>query len=170
MASVLKRLCSAIWRFCDDLRSQFSSDPLDRCRWVRFPSTLNSVSDKPKDDLARAGEEEAVRMLRDKGYVILQRNVRFPGGELDIVARQGRTLVFVEVKTRRRGENGLPLEAVTEVKQRRQILAVARFQSVCRVRDVPARFDVVSILWPENQVPTVEHWENAYRVGDQNYR
>lgn len=169
-----ERLKPSFWkrlrRFLDDLRSQFSRDPLDRCRWVRFPSTLQNTSERSKDQLGRAGEEEAAILLREKGYVLLQQNLRFPEGELDIVARSGPTLVFVEVKTRRRKDQGAPYEAVSFGKQKRQIAAAQRFISECGLRKVTVRFDVVSIHWPKDGPPEIEHWENAYRPQDVFFR
>ena len=162
----MMKLFRMLWRFFDALRSQFSGDPLDRCRWMRLPSSLKNTSDKPKDRLARTGEEEACRFLEETGYTVLHRNVRFPEGELDIVARQGSTLVFVEVKTRQNDRFGTPDNAVDTGKQRRQIAAANRFASLCRLHGVPMRFDIISILWPEETSPKIEHLRDAYRPND----
>lgn len=156
----------ALRRFFEALRSQFSNDPLDRCRWMRLPSSLQNVSEKPKDRLARAGEAEAVRYLEETGHTILHKNIRFPEGELDIVARQGPELVFAEVKTRRSDEFGSPGDAVDESKQRRQVAAASRFLSLCRLNGVPVRFDIVSVTWPPDAPPEIEHLRNAYRPND----
>lgn len=153
-------------RFFDAIRSQFSSDPLDRCRWMRLPSSLQNTSEKPKDRLARAGEDAAADFLEDNGYVILHRNIRFPEGELDIVARQDAELVFVEVKTRQSDEFGSPELAVSPNKQRRQMAAAGRFISLCRLHHVPVRFDIVSVLWTPDAPPKIEHHRNAYRAND----
>jgi putative endonuclease len=103
----------------------------------------------------RAGEEAAVALLERRGYVIVDANVRLGArrdglpGELDIVAWDGPTLCFVEVKTRRAGGRA-PIEGVTQVKQRqiaRLALAYAsRHGLLDDDSEVPMRFDVVSVL------------------------
>jgi len=151
------------WR---QLQSQWSSDPLERCRWIKFPATRQSRSESRKDQLARAGEEAAAHSLTTNGYTILHRNIRFPEGELDIVARHGRTLVFVEVKTRETDKFGSPYQSVSEKKQRRQVTMANRFMSICRLQEVPVRFDVVSVVLPPGEPAKIEHLENAFRIND----
>jgi len=148
------------------LWSQWSSDPLERCRWIKFPSTRQSRSDKQKDQLARTGEEAAALYLESKGCTILHRNIRFPEGELDIVAKCGKTLVFIEVKTRETEKFGQPYHFVSEQKQRRQVAMASRFVSLCRLQAVPVRFDVVSVVLSPGQPPKIEHLENAFQVND----
>ena len=155
--------CRELW---EQIRSQWSSEPLERCRWVKFPSMRRSLSTNEKDQLARAGEEAAVHYLSAKGFTILHRNIRFPEGELDIVAKSGTTLVFVEVKTRKTEKFGQPYHFVSESKQRRQIVMASRFTSICRLRKVPVRFDVVSVVLPPEQSPKIEHIENAFQCKD----
>ena len=156
------RLCE-LWR---QIWSQCSSDPLERCRWIKFPSTRQSRSENKKDQLARAGEDAAAHYLSSKGYSILHRNIRFPEGELDIVAKQEKTLVFVEVKTRRDGKFGQPHNSVSVAKQRRQVALASSFMSLCRLQKVPVRFDVVYIVFPSEQPPNIEHIENAFQCND----
>ena len=156
------RLCTwgrQIW-------SQWSSDPLERCRWIKFPATRRSRSDKPKDQLARAGEDAASHYLTAKGYTILHRNIRFPEGELDLVAKWENTLVFLEIKTRETEQFGSPYQSVSVGKQRRQLAMANRFISICRLWEVPIRFDVVSVVLPSGQQPKIEHIENAFQAGD----
>jgi putative endonuclease len=155
-----------ISQWWQQLRSQWSSDPLERCRWVKFPSVRQSRSDKPKDQLARAGEEAAEQFLVSKGYIILHRNIRFSDGELDLVARCENMLVFIEVKTRETDKFGQPYQFVSIEKQRRQVTMANRFISLCRLQSVPVRFDVVSVVLPPGESPKIEHIENAFRVGD----
>ena len=146
--------------------SQWSSDPLERCRWIKFPVARHSRSEKPKDRLARAGEDAAVHYLLSQGYMVLHRNIRFPEGELDIVGRLERTLIFVEVKTRRSEQFGQPYESVSEKKQRRQAAMASRFLSLCRLRGVAVRFDILSIVLPPGEPPKIEHVQNAFMVKD----
>ncbi|GHT16962.1 UPF0102 protein [Planctomycetales bacterium] len=146
--------------------SQLSLNPVERSRWIYFPNSRKSVSDHPKDQLARAGEEEAEFFLRSKGYSILHKNLRFPGGELDLITRTGRTLVIVEVKTRRSREYGEPSEAVTLQKRQRQVSMTNRYLFRCRLRGCLVRFDIVSIVWSADAPPQIEHIENAFQVND----
>ena len=97
--------------------------------------------------LGKRGEQLAERFLRRKGYRILARNYRCPCGEIDLVARDGDTLVFVEIKGRSGGRFGSPLEAVTVRKQERMAVVARHFLSSCRIYQSPARFDVIGIRW-----------------------
>ncbi len=102
-------------------------------------------SKKPDPAIGDAGEEMARRFLEQKGFKILEVNYRTRWGELDLVARDGETLVFVEVKTRTQGRFGSPLDAVTEDKQRRVIRMAQTYLLERRVKDRPMRFDVIGI-------------------------
>ncbi len=97
---------------------------------------------------------------------VLQRNIRFPEGELDIVAREGTVLVFVEVKTRQAATFGTPDVAIERPKQRRLVAAANRFISLFRLQKVPARFDVIAVLWPPGGEAQVQHFRNAYQAND----
>jgi putative endonuclease len=110
------------------------------------------------------GERLAARYLKRKGMRILTRSYRTSRGEIDLIARDGNTLVFVEVKTRSRGQ---PAEAVTPEKQRRLTLASMRFLKRYGLLDepepVPCRFDIVAIVWPEGRgSPSIEHFPDAF--------
>lgn len=108
------------------------------------------------------GERAAARFLRRRGCRILLRGYRTPQGEIDLIARDGDTLVFVEVKSRRRGE---PAEAVTPEKQRRLTLAALHFLKANRLLDTPCRFDVVAIVWPDDRrPPQIEHITHAFEA------
>lgn len=99
-----------------------------------------------RQQLGAWGEETAVRFLEQRGMKILKRNFRTPVGEIDIIARQGRTLVFIEVKTRRSVRFGFPQEAVGRTKQR-QILRAAQWYLVGQHGNSrQPRFDVVAVL------------------------
>lgn len=115
--------------------------------------------------LGRWGEEAAVRFLRRAGMKILERNLRTPVGEIDIIARQGRTLVFVEVKTRRSAAFGVPQEAVGPFKQR-QILRTAQWYLASGAgRGLQPRFDVVAVRPAADGGARVEHIPDAFGLG-----
>ena len=92
-------------------------------------------------------ESRAAEYLETLGYQILERNFRCRQGEIDLIGRDGRYLVFFEVKYRKTARNGIPAEAVGYVKQQR-IRYTAQFYLYSRhyQEDMPCRFDVVSIL------------------------
>ena len=104
--------------------------------------------------LGKRGEALAADCLRRSGFRILGRNVRFPAGEIDIVARDGKTICFVEIKARRSLGFGFPEEAVTFHKQRRLRRLAEWYLLSRRLADAPVRFDVVSILLDQNGAPS----------------
>jgi len=117
----------------------------------------------PQPPLGRRGEQAAARYLRRKGYRILAQGDRARPGELDLVALDGRTVVFVEVKTRQTGESGHPAEAVDAQKQRRLTRLAVTWLKRRRLLDNPARFDVVAVTWPTGQRrPDIEHFPAAF--------
>lgn len=95
--------------------------------------------------LGETGERLACRHLRRRGYAILARRYRTRGGEIDIVARDGGALVFVEVKTRAGTRHGTPSEAVTAHKRRRLVRMAMLYLARHRIRDERVRFDVVAV-------------------------
>jgi len=108
-------------------------------------------------------ERAAGRFLRKLGYRILARNVNLPTGELDLVALDGRTLVFVEVRSTERCDTARPTESVDLAKQRKVTDAALTFLQKHRLLDHPARFDVIAISWPANhRDPQVVHFPNAF--------
>lgn len=102
-------------------------------------------------DTGRLGELEAARFLERNGYRILERNFRCRSGEIDIIARQGDTLVFVEVKTRAGEAFGSPEESVGGGKQRRMALAASYYLEKTGCHDTDARFDVVAVELKEGR-------------------
>lgn len=111
--------------------------------------------------LGRWGEEEAVKFLQRQGMKILERNYRTPVGEIDVIARKGKTLVFIEVKTRRSDAFGTPQEAVGPTKQR-QILRTAQwYLGTGQGRGLQPRFDVLAVR-PADGAARIEHIENAF--------
>jgi putative endonuclease len=113
--------------------------------------------------LGQRGETAAARYLKRLGYKIVARGSRLRPGELDLVAVDGRTVVFVEVKTRQSGEAGHPAEAVDTAKQRRLTRLAVTFLKRHGLLEYPARFDVIAVTWPADQRrPTIEHFKNAF--------
>lgn len=125
-------------------------------RWLRV-----LVPEKP---LGRRGEALAARYLKRRGCKILARGDRLYPGELDLVALDHGTVVFVEVKTRRSADAGHPAEAVGPAKQRRLTRLAVTFLKRHGLLEHPARFDIVAVTWPEGERPTIEHFENAFEA------
>lgn len=113
--------------------------------------------------LSRRGERAAERYLRGRGLTIVARGWRSRTGELDLVAVEGRTVVFVEVKTRTSLDAGHPAEAVTPAKQRQLAREALAFVRRHRLGDCALRFDVVAVLWPPSaRAPRIEHFPSAF--------
>ncbi|MEE3368472.1 MAG: YraN family protein [Planctomycetota bacterium] len=113
--------------------------------------------------LGAQGEALAARYLQRQGYRIIERGVRSGRGEIDLVARHGRTIVFVEVKTRRSPRSGNPALAVDEEKQRRLARLALAYCKQHRLQDCPARFDVVGIVWSAAcRSPRIAHYVGAF--------
>ncbi len=109
------------------------------------------VSDDRRVLLGRTGEDLACEELRRLGYAILERRFRTRRGEIDVIARDGNTLVFIEVKLREGAAFGLPIEAVNLLKQRRLALVALAYLTERRIRPCSCRFDVVSVLVEEGR-------------------
>jgi putative endonuclease len=108
------------------------------------------------------GERVAMRTLALAGMAILDRNWRCAEGELDLVARHAHLIVFCEVKTRRGGRFGVPIEAVDRNKVRRLRAAAARWLAAHPRERGDLRFDVISV-WPQRTgPPRVEHVMDAF--------
>lgn len=110
--------------------------------------------------IGRDGEDAAALFLKAQGYLILERNCRLPGGEIDIIAQDGGCLVVIEVKTRRGSRFGSPFEAVDARKQRRLAAAALEYMAM-RNLDMPLRFDVAAVF-AENNAFRVELLQNAF--------
>jgi putative endonuclease len=115
-----------------------------------------------KKSTGNKGEDLAASILVKKGYEIVERNYRYGKGEIDIIAKDKDVLVFVEVKTRKNLEYGLPELAVTKNKQRqvRKIAEAYLFEK--EIKDVDCRLDVIAIQFYQNQKPKITHIENAF--------
>lgn len=112
----------------------------------------------------RHGEELAASFLARNGYRILERNYRAASCELDIIAMDGHTLVFVEVKSRRGGEFGSPAESVTPHKQRQMGKAALMYIARHKKENTPCRFDVVGVTAQAGDKPTVEVIKDAFEL------
>jgi putative endonuclease len=111
--------------------------------------------------LGKIGEDLACLELQRRGYAILARRYRRRVGELDIVARDGRTIVFVEVKAREHNGFGEGAEAVTGLKRRRIVRLAWDYLLRHRLAGVPCRFDVVSIRMVSG-APVIDVYRNAF--------
>lgn len=111
--------------------------------------------------LGKKGEGLAAEFLIGQGYTILERNYTCFCGEIDLIARHNRTLIFIEVKTRSSENFGHPTEAVTHQKQRK-ITQVAEHYLLTHDEDADGRFDVISVILPKSHPPRIEHIANAF--------
>jgi putative endonuclease len=116
----------------------------------------------PRRALGADGEAAVARWYERAGYEVLDRNWRVREGELDLVLRRDRTVVFCEVKTRRGTGYGLPAEAVTFAKQRRLRGLALRWLDTRGVRAKELRFDVASVLVSRDAPPVIEVIEAAF--------
>ncbi|MBI4410786.1 MAG: YraN family protein [Gemmatimonadetes bacterium] len=116
-------------------------------------------------ELGKSGEALAAELLATRAWTILARNYRFGHKEIDLIARQGNVVAFVEVKTRAGRGYGHPLEAVHRLK-RREIQTVARSWIARNGRPGDVyRFDAVAVVWEGSGPPVVEHIPDAWRSG-----
>ncbi len=125
--------------------------------WIR--NFLAPIS--TRKTLGNRGERIAAQYLRRHGHKVLMLNYRVRGGEIDIVARERDTLVFVEVKTSGSGDGPAPHNQVTRTKQHR-LTRAARAYLAHYDRRPSFRFDVVSIVWVEGEKPRIQHLRNAF--------
>lgn len=117
-------------------------------------------------EIGQRGERAAARFLEHCGYEILERNWRCPAGEADIIALDGETIVFVEVKTRTDLDKGLPSEAVDAEKRcRYEKIAAWYIRLTEGIPEAPIRFDIVAMLATGNDRALVRHYVNAFGSG-----
>jgi len=115
-------------------------------------------------DFGKTGEDLACRELERRGYAIIARRYRSRLGEIDIVARDGGTLVFVEVKAREGRAFGDAAEAITGMKRRRIAALAVDYMMRHHLSDCRCRFDVVTIHL-DSGAPSVEVFQNAFDAG-----
>lgn len=108
------------------------------------------------------GEDLAAERLRKLGYRIVERTYRDRPGEIDLIARDGETIVFVEVRSRSRTDSGAPEETISDAKRRTLVRTAEKYLRRKKLDDAPARFDVISIVWHDDG-PRIEHFRDAIR-------
>jgi putative endonuclease len=112
--------------------------------------------------LGRLGEAVAQKYLKEKNYQILETGFRLYRGEIDVIALDGKTLVFVEIKTRSKSLHGFPEESVTLQKQR-QIRKIAQgFLTLRALENIECRFDVISLVFEQKSGFSLSHITNAF--------
>ena len=127
-----------------------------------FTKLLGAARGQRKQ-LGNRGELLAAEFLEKLGYKILHRQLRGRFGELDLVALDGETVVFIEVKTRSNSAAGHPTESITPSKQAHMSRAALEFLKKRRWLNHRSRFDVVAIIWPtDGQPPKIEHYISAF--------
>ena len=118
-----------------------------------------------RQTLGSAGEEAARAALVRAGMTIVARRFRSRHGEIDLVARDGESMIFVEVKTRAGTGFGRPAEAVTRTKRERLVRTAALFVARSGWGERPCRFDVVEVQ-PRGNEWSITHIRDAFRPGD----
>ena len=118
----------------------------------------------PVDALGQRGENVAARYLRNRGYRIILRNFRCEVGEVDIIAKDGRTVVFVEVKTRTSEDHATGEDQVHQSKRHQLTKAAKFYLSRYGTPQPPARFDVIAIVWPHGRQPDIRHTTDAFEA------
>ncbi len=116
---------------------------------------------KPTALLGQRGELIAEAFLRAKGYATVETNWRCLLGEIDIVARDGATLVLVEVRSRSAGDTSPAFESIGARKRQRMIAAAYEYLAAHKLDDADWRIDVVAVAIRRGRQPIVEHVENA---------
>ena len=108
-------------------------------------------------------ERAAARYLKRLGYRLVSRNYSCPHGELDLVALDGRCVVFVEVRSTERDDPAMPAASVDEKKRRRLTTLALYFLQHHRLLNHAARFDVLAVSWPPGRrEPVIAHYQNAF--------
>ncbi len=112
------------------------------------------------DDYGKIGEDLAEKYLVGKDFYILARNYHSRFGEIDIIASDGESIVFIEVKTRTQNMFGTPLEAITRQKLSRMVKTSQFYLSQRNLHGKPYRFDAIEIIFGESATPTINHLVN----------
>jgi putative endonuclease len=123
-------------------------------RWFRARTA-------PHLETGRRGEAQAEKFLKKAGFKMIARNVRVGYDELDLIATQGDTLIFVEVKTRASEDFGRPVAAVNRAKRKKLSRAAMHFLKKRKLRPPYIRFDVVEVVGDK---PEIRHIQNAFQL------
>lgn len=160
-------ICAAFILIKSELMKALFSYARKCKRWIHDRSELYwyRLSGKSSDFkiLGQRGENAAARLLASNGMIVLERNCRSRLGEIDLIAVENRTIVFVEVKTRKTGSKGDPLEAIDRTKQYKITRLALNWLKLHNLLEKRFRFDAVSVVWPDpNRLPSVIHYENVF--------
>lgn len=117
-----------------------------------------------KQELGRLGEELARDYLLDAGYTILAHNYRTQLGEIDLIAKENDTIIFVEVRTRSTPSYGTPFESINPIKRERLIRLALQFCAHHCLYSKNLRFDVIGVTF-NHYGPAIEHLPNAFIAG-----
>jgi len=118
----------------------------------------------PSQAFGQSAEALAEQMLREKGYRILERNLRVAGGELDLIAKDQGVLVFIEVKARRGNQFGGAPYAITSRKKQQIIKLASCYLSQRGLSNQDCRFDVILVVGTNEHSPQLTHIEQAFEV------
>jgi putative endonuclease len=141
---------------------QFIADLLNRWRNRFWPS--KALSSRPEHIRGRKGEDAACRYLRKRGYKVLYRNFKHKrGGEIDIVCRDGETLVFVEVKTRANEDARRPLDDIKSFQKRQITRGADVWLRMLDNPEITHRFDVVEVIDNGERKPRCELVQDAFQ-------
>lgn len=124
----------------------------------------NGSRGKRNIELGKRGENAAAKFLDARGYEIIERNWKCFAGEADIVALDGDTLVFVEVKTRRNCSKGFPSEHVDAKKRSKYEKIALAYVADYYACEIPIRFDIISIVPIDGERAMIRHDINAFGV------
>ncbi len=117
-----------------------------------------------KLEIGRKGEEAAVNLLKRRGYKIIEQNYKNKLGEIDIIAKDKKTLCFIEVKTRTNLKFGYPQEAVTAAKQKKINKVALSYLKQYNLFNIPARFDIVSVVSNNQNKFDIEIIKDAFSL------
>ena len=125
---------------------------------------MDDLSSKNKQpSVGKIGEDLAAKFLEEKGYNIIERNYRFGHGELDIIAEKNNMLIFIEVKTKKHGDFGDPINWIKRGKQLQMGRIARGYLYERNITDRDCRFDVVLVTWQDG-LWKIDHLENAFWV------
>lgn len=116
----------------------------------------------PHDATGSVGEDLAAEHLVGLGYQILERNFKRTWGEIDIIALDQKTVVYVEVKARK-SRTAKPEQAVNKAKREQMVRVAKSFAAQHKLLHQPSRFDIVAVCAPESDSPDLVHFKNAFR-------